>query len=132
MTFTITADQTYMTDFEVWASIDFKDLADANKTVTITEMCNLIQSVSITADSQQILYLDYAKHFLSIKNQKKTDYSQGLSYKCKDFPAMYNGVYDKIGGDALNLYAGTQYNIPFSHQAARKSVMTDKQVSVFR
>lgn len=125
MTITVPAQQDYLTDVEFWFRLTYTGAQAADKVFTITELCNLIKTITIRVDSRQILYLDYAKHLLSIINQRKGDASQQLSSKVSQSPFQFNRTFT---AGAQNVF--TDYKDADHHLAAR--ILKPKQWSLYR
>lgn len=52
-------------------------------------MHKFVRSITVKADSRQLLYLDNAKHFLSIAQQRKKDATQHLISEFSDYPLEF-------------------------------------------
>ncbi len=71
---------------------------------TVSEMHKFVRSIMIKADSRQLLYLDNAKHFLSIVQQRKKDATQHLISDFTDYPLEF--VAGNTNAAAGNVNAG--------------------------
>ena len=89
MEINISDDQRYLNDVEFWVHAAHSDAAgaitavDAGDFAHITEMCQLIDSIEIYADSKKVCYIADARHLLSILIQRKknSDGESQLSFK---------------------------------------------------
>lgn len=92
ITMQVPAANDYLNDIEFWFKIKAANGNQAqikNSTDVPSQMHHLIRSISIKADSRQILYVDHARYLLSIMQQRKKDSSQSLMYDFDDYPTEY-------------------------------------------
>lgn len=65
----------YLHDFALFGRVNIKDSSDTDTgfavDASIKELASIIQSITITADGEQLMYLDNARYLLSIMRQKK-------------------------------------------------------------
>lgn len=83
-------------------------------------MHHLIRSISIKADSRQILYVDHAWYLLSIMQQRKRESSQSLIHDFEDYPIEYAA--NTAAADA-NISQGT---------FVQAVPLAEKQVALYR
>lgn len=100
MEINISDDQKYLNDVEFWCKIQkTTDLKNATPGF-IYEMCSLIDSIEIYADSQKLCYISDARYLLSIIQQRKAkeDAEAGLFHTTDD--------YDFYSDDLVGVAAG--------------------------